>query len=679
MKLHTPKGGELMQFLKMKLEDSMKYRKKFEQQWRLNEITLLNANGQLGDLAIPTDPTQLGEFLASSKAQGLIGVNYVFKNWRLIHAQLSANPPTVLARPTSSDVEDKERADAADRLNRHAMRKYKLPEYCDLASAATLTYGTGWMSTQWNENKGDVLDFDEKSGEVTMEGDFEIKIPSVWNMWLDPFAKNWDEVRYIIERRQLSLEEAKALYPNAKELITAAVDQANQERDSYNAVKVMDFEEKTVQVFDYWEKGLPTNGMRGRYCCFLEDGRPITPMTDSPAMIIPDVSAGDERKAKAAGGRAKPGIGYAVFPYHIFTDIDVCDQVYGKSFIEYEADVQDIINRLDSLELENIQAAGSVKMILPEGCKVADDSLNNSAWDIVEITGNQPPYWQSAPGQHPNISSFRDRLKQGGDDMAGTNESMFGQQSREQSGFSMQYATNQGNMIRRRLFNKYVMFVEGIYRTYLNTVRQNWDVPRIVRVLGNERAFESVAIKGADISGGYDLVVEYGASLSLDPTTRREEIMQMMPLFEKAGIDPNTLLGMLKLNELSGMYDLVDLPKLRQLEYFKKIRESHEYFPPKEMEDHKGMLKTCYVYLMTAEFQFLSDDVKLLIEEHVKDRQQLAAAALGTKNPEDANAGENPPGPEGALGEAPGAPVEGAPGMEGLDAGGGGGIAAPPV
>lgn len=678
MKLYTPKGKELRTFLKMKLEDSMKYRKKFEQQWRLNEITLLNANGQLGDLAIPTDPTQLGEFLSSSKAQGLIGVNYVFKNWRLIHAQLSANPPTVLARPATSDVEDKERADAADRLNRHAMRKYKLPEYCDLTSATTLTYGTGWAFAGWDEDGGDVLGFDKKSGQVDMMGDFKVRVPSVWNMWIDPFAKCWDDVRYIIERKQLPLDEALAKYPKAKALLHAAVDQANKERDSYNAVKRMDFEEQTVQLFEYWEKGLPINGMQGRYCCFLEDGSPLTEMTASPVVVLPEIHASEIRKAKAKGNTPKEGHGHAVFPFHIFTDIDVCDQVYGKSFIEYEADVQDIINRLDSLELENIQAAGSVKMVLPEGTKVAADSLNNSAYDIVEITGSQPPYWTSAPGQHPNISSFRDRLKQGGDDMAGTNESMFGQQSREQSGFSMQYATNQGNMIRRRLFNKYVMFVEGIYRTYLSTVRQHWEVPRIVRVLGNERAFESVEIKGTDISGGYDLVVEYGASLSLDPTTRREEIMQMMPLFEKAGIDPNTLLGMLKLNELSGMYDLVDLPKLRQLEYFKKIRESHEYHPPKEMEDHKGMLKTCYVYLMTAEFQHLGDDIKLLIEEHVKDREVLAAAAMGTPNPEGANAGDNPPGPDGMPGAAPEAPTAGAPGMEGLDAGAPG-IAAAPI
>ena len=678
MKLYMPKGKELRSFLRERLEDAQKHRRKFEQQWRLNEITLLNANGQLGDLAIPTDPTQLGAFLAATKSQGLIGVNYVFKNWRLIHAQLSANPPTVLARPTSSDIEDKSRADAADRLNRHAMRKYKLPEYHDLTSASTLTYGTGWAFTGWDEEKGDVLKFE--NNEVTMQGDWSMRVPSIWNMWIDPFAKTWDEVRHVIERKQVPLDEALGRYPDNKREILAAVAAYNRTQESYNSVSRIDYQEQTVVLYEYWEKGLPVNGMMGRFCCFIEDGTPLGEMTASPSMVIPDIDAKERRTSKEKGKKAKAGIGYAVLPYHIFTDIDVCDQVFGKSFIEYEADVQDIMNRLDSLELENIQVAGSIKMILPEGCKVSDDSLNNSAYDVIKIAGNQPPYFTAAPGQHPNVASFRDRLKQGGDDMAGTNESMFGQQSREQSGFSMQYATNQGNMIRRRLFNKYVMFVEGIYRNYLNTVRGHWTVARTVKVLGNERAFQSLDIKGADIDGGYDLVVEYGTSLSLDPTTRREEIMQMMPLFEKAGVDPMTLLSMMKLNELSGMYDLIDLPKLRQHEYFKEMADTHEYLPPQEMEEHKGMLKAAYIYRMTSEFKYLPDDVKILIEEHIRDREVLVAAGItGSKNPEDANAGENPPGPEGAPGEAPGAPTEGAPAMEGLAAGGEGGIAAPPV
>ena len=45
------------------------------------------------------------------------------------------------------------------------------------------------------------------------------------------------------------------------------------------------------------------------------------------------------------------------------------------------------------------------------------------------------------------------------------NESMFGQSSRETAGFTMQYATNQGNVIRRRLFNKYVLLTEAVLVT----------------------------------------------------------------------------------------------------------------------------------------------------------------------------------------------------------------------
>jgi hypothetical protein len=544
-----------------------------------------------------------------------------------------------------------------------------MPENCDLTSSQTLTYGTGWAYTGFNKYKGDVLDY-EKDGTVVMQGDFELRVPSVWDVWMDPQAKCWDDVRYVIERRSYPMEEAEAMYPKYISELHRAY-KREVENESYQTERNR-LEEPMVTIFYYWEKGHPMNGMRGRYVAFIEDGTPLGEMTASPAMMIPDVSREEKKKAKAEGRAPKPGFGVAVLPFHIFTDIDVPNQVYGKSFIEYEADVQDVMNRLDSLELENIQYHGSIKLVVREGSDLDPDSLNNSAVDVIKLNGGQDPYYMSAPTQMPNVTTFRDRLKQGGDDMAGTNESMFGQQSREQSGFSMQYATNQGNMIRRRLFNKYVMFVEGIYKQYLNVIRGHWDVSRVIKVLGTERAFEAVEIKGADIAGGYDLVVEYGASLSLDPTTRREEIMQMMPMFEKAGIPINTLIGMLKLNELDGMYDLVDLPKLRQLEYFKEMTETRKYMPPREMEDHQGMLKTCYKYLMTSEFKYLPDDVQVLIEEHVKDREKLAAAGLGSKDPEAANEGENPPGPDAALGgEAPESPLAGGPALEGLDGGAG--------
>ena len=147
--------------------------------------------------------------------------------------------------------------------------------------------------------------------------------------------------------------------------------------------------------------------------------------------------------------------------------------------------------------------------------------------------------------------------------------------------------------------------------------------------------------------GGFDIVVEYGASLSLDPSTRREEILQLMPLFEKAGVDNKTLLSMLKLNELEGMHDIMQLSEQRQKEIFEEMLDANRFIEPRELEEHKGMLNYAYRYVMTSEFKNLEEEQKALLEQHIHMREQLAAQGPGAPAP---------------VGPAPGP----APGMEGM-------------
>jgi hypothetical protein len=240
------------------------------------------------------------------------------------------------------------------------------------------------------------------------------------------------------------------------------------------------------------------------------------------------------------------------------------------------------------------------------------------------------------------MTNLRDRLQSGGADVAGLNDAMFGQMQRETAGTALQYATNQGNMIRRRLFNKYVEFVESVYKAYLNLIRKHWDEPQLIHILGKEQAFEAVSIKGADIDGGYDLVCEYGASFSLDPQTRREEILTLMPVLEKAGIPTKTILNLLKLNDLQGLYDRLGLSESRQRELFEEMIATGKYIKPEDLQEHKGMLDYAYIYVMTSEFKYLAPDAQTLIKNHIKEREQLAAggapAGGGAALP-------NPPGP----------------------------------
>ena len=603
--------------LSKRLSNAIETRKDYEYQWSFNERTLQNTKG----FSTSAEEVALG-FDSESEVQGYddtksIGINYTFKNLRFIHSQLSSNPPTVVARPNSNDADDRRKADAADRLIRYAIRQYKMQERFDQATLNCLYYGTAFVKVLMDPTKGEMLEVKD-DGTIIMEGDISVSTPTPWNIFVDPDADNWDDVTYVHERIYMPWEEAifqfgedkeDLLKKARKEEITEG--QTTGAKGSKSSITSRKYD--VVEIFQYWEKGLPRNGMQGRFCYHLEDGTLLTPVQFNPhSFLSPD---------------SKTGIPVAQLPYHCLTDLDIPNTTWGKATVDYEVGLQDTHNRMLNVMLDNLRAHAVARIILPDGAEISDDSITNNPIDVIRITGGlgQAPQFMNPMPWPTAFNDMMMTVKQGIDDSAGVNEAMFGEIKRETSGFSLQYATNQGNMIRRRLFNKYVLLTESIYKAYLALVREHWKVARQIKVLGSEKAFETFDIDATDIDGGFDLVVEYGASLSLDPTTRREEILTLMPIFEKAGVSTRTILSMLKLNELEGLYDLIKMAEDRQYEVFKEMIDTGRPIEPKELEDHENMLAYAYRYVMTSEFKYLDQQSKELIEGHIKAREAIAA------------------------------------------------------
>jgi hypothetical protein len=209
---------------------------------------------------------------------------------------------------------------------------------------------------------------------------------------------------------------------------------------------------------------------------------------------------------------------------------------------------------------------------------------------------------------------------------------MVGDVKREMSSLSIQTAISAGNMVRRRLFNKYQMQCESVFKHILGLMIEHWDTKHLIMVVGKEQAFETAELKGADIDGGYELVTSYGTSLSLDPASRREEIMQLWPLLKEAGVSAKTILSYIKLNELSSILDRNQLASDRQRETFEEMVAKYNmgipvYIAPEEMQDHSGMLEFAYLYVMTQTYKHLPTEVKGYIVRHINEREQLAVAA----------------------------------------------------
>jgi hypothetical protein len=302
----------------------------------------------------------------------------------------------------------------------------------------------------------------------------------------------------------------------------------------------------------------------------------------------------------------------AGFPLKAFTYIDQEESLYSKSVVDYVAPLQDTLNRLDNSILDNIQAHGVVRMVLPAGADIEDEAISNTPWDYIKISGNAAPHFIASPQLMPDIWKHRQAIVTGIQDLFGINDSMLGIQRREQSAVSQQTSIESGAALHRRLFIKYAMFVESIYRDCIGLVKENWDEPRTVLVLGKEKAFQAADLKGADVAGGFDFKVEYGASLPIDPNARREFILLNMPLFKEAGVSSKELLKLMKLDDVGGAFDRIELAADRQREIFEEMgmhysKGSPIYIPPEEMEDHLSRLEWARTYLETSEFKYLPE------------------------------------------------------------------------
>jgi hypothetical protein len=617
--------------LARKLSFAKRSRVPQENVWTLNEQATFKASSTFQGSVTTVDSGLFPQQAPSDNSTEGITVNYILKNIRFIHAQMSANPPSTVPKPNSADPADRRAADAADRVCRYAMRQYSLQDYQDRVSLMALIYGTAISKVFWNPSIGDIASYDEQSGKIEMEGDHSFCLPSIWDIYPDPDAREWNKVQYVFEKVLLPYEEALAMFPDKKEELEKirqkeAVLDTDESSSSLEEQTAYD----SVIVYQYWEKGSPFNGFLGRFVWCLDDGTPLSdPASPSPqtfSSVLKDGSAGPPK---------------AELPYYILTDIDVPNSYWGRSVVTYAAGIQEMINRLDNLQLDILEAHGIPRLLVPEGALSSATGLSNSAWQVTEYTGQIPPNFMEALPLPPGIMQTRDRLMAGLNEAMGINESMQGQMSRETPASGLQYATQQGNMIRRRLFNKLVFFVEWTYSTYLAIVREKWTESRTVRVVGTEKAFESADLKGADVHKGYSFVSEFGASLSLDPMARRQEILTLMPLFEKAGMEPRKMLGFLKLNELDSAFDAVQMGADRQREIFEEIMLKGEYVIPRDLQDHKRMLDYAYNFVMTSEFRVLPEGIKGMIERHIKAREQLAAVT-----------------PTAEVPNTPGAPVE---------------------
>lgn len=629
-------------------------KERWEPQWKTNEALLFGVGK--GPINTTLSFRSLAEVFASESVGGdsrSVHIPQVMRNVRILHSQLSANPPSALAEALSNEIEDQHAAKVANHLIDYGIYKYKWQEKVDLVTLACQVYGTGFGKCVFDGSKGELLSFDEGSGIVQMAGDMSVKPVLLWNMYIDPDAETWDEVKYVFERHMFSFEEAMSRFPEYREqLEQVAVDAGEHPMDFDGFVRgekgleksrMEDLENAIIPILEYYEKASPTNGMAGRHCFCLADGTILGEMEASP-------------------------IAEGKLPYSCLTDIDVPGEVYGKTPVDYAVRLSAIVDELDGMILENVEIHGSIHLVVFDGADIDESSLTENPVDVIKINGaaNQAPFHLSPPPLTGDIYNLRNSTLAAIDAIMGVNEALKGEIPRELSGFAVQQAMNAANMSRRRLYNKYTMFTEEMWKLFLDSIEKNWTIERKVLIVGKEDAAKVASYSGADLNGGFALKVSYGTMFSLDPAQRRQEILQAQPILEKAGITPKQIAKHLRYDDIEGVFDIVEIAEARQIEIFEKMILSYHktgqvrYIPASDMEVayHAEMAESGYQYVMSNYFLEQDPEVKAAIYKHIREREEMAAKQAAPQAPAPGGMPGMPGMPPSPGGAPAGAPPE---------------------
>ena len=628
------------------LEAAKRDRRRWEGEWQSNEASLfdigseggaLRGDNQISQIAATGEEADIGSY--GDVTDNFMGINLSARNLQLIFSQMCSNVPVVMALPTSNEQKDIDAAKGAEAIASYMRKEYGLDNVIALGLYNAFVYGLGVVKQIFDGKNGPIAAI---NGAVRTLGDHVFSAPSPWDIYLDPNGKTPETLGWITERIFVHFADAIEYFGEEmrEALMTFKVDyNAAPSQGSYsgNVSLFYDVRFDTVEIFERWENGTVLNGYKGRLVYHLRDGR-ILKAVPNPCKH-PMHPESDSRKTTRAR-----------LPFSIITYEDVPNTIYGRSPAAKVTRSQNMLNACYMIMLQTAQNMGVPHLVcnrasLGESSQtpVTNNSVNIIPLDLSGEAGGTMPFTLQAANTSSDIKELIQNCTQYINDAWGVNDSLLGKQNRETQGITLQLSVMMGNMIRERFFNKYIYFVEDVYTLALADAAANWGMDKFIKVLGNDNKIEARIIKGADIVSGYLLKIERGSSFALDPISRQEQIMNLAPFFEKAGMDPRYTLKQLRLTDLRGAYDEFDKSDNRAQKIIERLKDGDDKTRISKYEDHIGIVSYMQKYIMTDEFDELDGEIKDAIEKHIDERSKLEGQNRAPTLPPPAAAPAGPP------------------------------------
>jgi hypothetical protein len=551
-----------------------------------------------------------------------------YVRWEM--SKMLSSFPTAQAIPSSSEDEDQRAAFAAEQAWTSISEAKKLRQHLSRTMWWTIVTGNGFLKTHW-----DTTCLDKVSGEM---GDIKYGHVTPFHLFVpDIREQDIEDQPFVINAYTKTVEWAEHYF--AKELngirLAPSTSSANQILDEAYLNLGNSKAPDSVIVYETWVKPGATK--------LLPQGGVIISIDDILISVF------------------REGFPYnhGMYPFTKFEHIPTAT-FYADSPIVDLSQLQKEYNGLRSEIAEAGRRMAKPQLIAPMGSIVPSKLTNEPGLVIQYKPGMAPPQPLPLSPLPQYYLDQQDRVLNDWIDISGEREVSRGDTPPGvTSGTAISYLQEASNQYLTPQFQSIEAGVEKIAVQTIELFVQYVDIPRKIRTIGADGAFDTMMLKGADIASGTDVRVEPGSSYAKSKAAQEARVMDM---FAVGIIDQPAALRMLEVGGVQKVMDTMNVaerkaqrenikmkmlsPEDIEMARMQAIEEIMTQIPPEMMEDpqvmeelqslpapmlisvddfdiHEVHIETHNKFRMSQEYEILPDEIKEQFAQHVAAHEQI--------------------------------------------------------
>jgi len=454
-------------------------------------------------------------------------------------SRLTSQKPSATVVPSTGEDNDTSAAQAAEQIWDSIYRSQKIGAKFRQSILWTLTCGTGFMKCYWDPKKKSKLwkPMDPQMAQMAKmlgapaenppDGDFCYENVTPFHLFVpDMMQEDIEDQPYVIQIQTRSPQWIKLNY--GMDIAPNVMESTDILNDSFlNLVGAGQFKRDSVMCYEVWVK--PGNVE------FMPKGGMFTIIGDKVVQYV----------------EGNPYL-HQQYPYIKIPHIPT-GRFYADSVINDLISIQREYNRSRGQITENKNRMAHDRLLSAKGSIVAS-KITTEPGQVVEYELGFPPP-QPLPMQ--NLPAYvlqdLDRLLMDFEDISGQHQVSKGQApAGVTAATAINYLQEQDETMLSTTYAGIEEAFEKIGYETLCYVKQYWDTPRQVKVVGKDGSFNVLSFQGADLRDNTDIRVEAGSAL---PTSKSAKQAFLMDMMQQGFIPPEKGLELMDMGGVQRLYE----------------------------------------------------------------------------------------------------------------------------